>query len=561
MPNSNVRTGSLVTLLISFSAALLAGVWVSTTHQIDVARERALGDAAHDAASYARVIEEHTGRTIQSADQAVRFLKYDYQKRGQRVDLAGLVDKGVILGDIFNLYSIIDANGNVVLSSKPFTPVNLAYREHVRVHRERNDVGLFISKPVLGRVSSKWSIQLTRRIDLPDGGFGGVVVVSMDPFYFTRLYQSADIGAHSVVTLVGMDGVVRARRTAGASEIGQDLSRSALLRDMGRRASGVLRVNSPIDGRERVYAFRRLDTYPLIVIVGIDVEDAFAAIEPLRTELVAQAVASTLVILLFTGVLLALIRRLIRSRTRAIQANAAKTQFLSNMSHELRTPLNGILGYAELLSYELRDDEHRDYAAIIYDSGSHLLALVNQLLQLNRIEAGREQLLTAPENLRSLMTQAINAHRSSARKRSLALEMHVDSEVPAAVDCDRVKLLQVLHNLLHNAIKFTDAGQVGLTLARYGDHLVFAVSDTGRGIPPGLQERVFEKFFQVDAGDARISDGSGLGLALVHDLVTVMGGHITVKSRPGATTFRFSLPCRIPCSEAEAAVESTLEHA
>lgn len=549
MPHSNVRTTSLVALLCGFSVALVAGVWMSTLRQVDSAQERALAGAAHDAASFARVIEEHTGRTIQSADQAVRFLKYEYQDNGLRVDLARLIRTGVILDDIFNLYSIVDAQGDLVLSSKPFAPVNLADREHVRVHRERRDAGLFVSKPVLGRVSHKWSIQLTRRIDLPDGGFGGVVVVSMDPFYFTRLYESAAIGAHSVVTLVGTDGVVRARRTGGVSEVGQDLSGSPILRAVRDRTNGVLRMHSAIDGRERVYAFRRLDNHPLLVVVGIDVEDVFTTIAPLCTELVAQAVASTLAILLFTGVLLALIRRLIRSRAYALKATAAKTQFLSNMSHELRTPLNGILGYAELLTYELEDGEHRSYAGIIHDSGTHLLALVNQLLRLNRIEAGREALLAAPEDVRALAMQAVDAHRSSARKKGLALALDVAPDVPDAVDCDRVKLLQVLHNLLHNAIKFTDHGGIRLGLAHAGDELVFTVSDTGRGIPAAVQHRVFEKFFQVDAGDTRLGEGSGIGLSLVRELVGLMGGRVTVESSPAGTTFRFTHPCALAAEQ------------
>ncbi len=543
MPNAHVRTTSLFVVLCCFSSALLIGVWTSTISQVNASRERAIDGAGQDATSYARVIEEHTVRTIQSADQAVHFIKYEYQTAPARLDLSRLVKTGVILDDIFNLYSVIDANGDLVLSTKSFAPVNLAYREHVRVHLERPDVGLFISKPVLGRVSNKWSIQLTRRVDRPDGGFGGVVVVSMDPFYFTRLYESAAIGSHSVVTLVGADGVVRARRSGSTSEIGHDLSGSTMLNAIGKRSNGILQIRSPIDGRERVYAFRRLDIYPLLIIVGIDVEDTVAATLPLQRELVIQALISSCAIMLFTGVLVFLIRRLIRSRARAIQANAAKTQFLSNMSHELRTPLNGILGYAELLSFDLKDDEHREYARIIHESGSHLLSLVNQLLQLNKIEAGHEALLLSSENLHALAASAVNAHRSSALKKSLRLELKIAPDVPEQVECDRAKLVQVLHNLLHNAIKFTTQGEVRLTLSRYEGCMVFAVSDTGRGIPPGLQDRIFEKFFQVDAGDARLSDGSGLGLALVRKLVDLMGGHVSVHSMPGDTTFRFTLPC------------------
>lgn len=561
MPHRNVRTTSLIILLCAFSTVLTCGVWLSTWHQIDASETRALAGAEHDAASFARVIEEHTGRTIHSADQAVRFIQYEYQEKGKAVDLPGLIDHGIVLNDIFNLYTVVDENADVILSSKAFKPLNLADREHIRVHRERADVGLFVSKPVLGRVSRKWSIQLTRRIDRRGGGFGGVVVVSMDPFYFTRLYESASIGTHSVVTLIGTDGVVRARRSGGVSSVGQDLKGSALLRRFGDRSEGVVREASPIDRRDRVYAFRRLDSYPLLVCVGIDVDDALAETAPLRTQLLLQAIASTLAILVFTGVLAALIRRLIRSREAALQANAAKTQFLSNMSHELRTPLNGILGYAELLELELADPTQREYAAIIQDSGNHLLALVNQLLQLNRIEAGRERLFLHPEDIRAIGTQALNAHRSSALKKGLALAIEIGDGVPASVVCDRLKLVQVLHNLLHNAIKFTDAGAVKLAIARSGDELEFVVSDTGRGIPADMVTRVFERFFQVDSRDARIGDGAGMGLALVRELVGLMHGSIAVESGRDGTSFQLRLPLAQPDTASVPEKTSLLESA
>jgi signal transduction histidine kinase len=300
-----------------------------------------------------------------------------------------------------------------------------------------------------------------------------------------------------------------------------------------------------------LYAFRRLDGFPLLVVVGIDVRDVLAPVEAWRKDQVVQSVTLSVAIVLLTGVLIALIRRLIRSRAHAILANAAKTQFLSNMSHELRTPLNGILGYAELLVEELGDPEHRAYAGIIHDSGTHLLALVNQLLQLNKIEAARERLLAAPEDVRAIAAHAVNAHRSHAARKLLELAATIDPDVPAFIECDRVKVTQVLHNLLHNAIKFTEHGAVRLSVSNLGDKLLFTVADTGRGIPDALRERVFEKFFQVEAGDARISEGSGLGLALVRELVLLMGGQVAMESRIGeGTAFRFTLPIHPPVPQA-----------
>jgi two-component system sensor histidine kinase BarA len=546
--------------LCCFTAAWLIEEWYTTISQIQVTQELALTNAARDASIFARVIEEHTVRTIQSADQAVQFLRYEYLEEGDNLDLQRLLHTGTILGDIFNLYSIVGPEGALVLSSEPFKPVNLADREHIRVH-VATDRGLFISKPVLGRVTGKWSIQLTRRINRSDGSFGGTAVVSMDPFYFTRLYGSAQISPHSVITLIGTDGVVRARRSANSSEIGQDISSSELMRYIGTRKQGVVRARSMIDGRERVYAFRRLDTYPLLAVVGIDMRDVLQSPDAMRSQLIGQAVLSTVAITVFTAVLLFLTSRVLRSRSQAVKANAAKTQFLSNMSHELRTPLNGILGYAELLKEELDGCEHREFAQIIHSSGLHLLSLVNQLLQLNKIEAGHEAAVLAAEEAPQLVHEVINAHRSTARLKDIALQIWISPLVPHRIECDRFKLLQVLNNLLHNAIKFTDTGHVELSLVVAGDELLFSVTDTGRGIPAALLDKVFDKFYQVDSGDARISDGTGLGLSLVRELVAVMGGHVRVKSTPGATTvFSFTIPLRAAAMTGEAVVITAEEY-
>jgi signal transduction histidine kinase len=521
----------------------VAGVWHATLSRIDEGRARLLSDATHDAASLARLVEEHSVRTIQSADQAVQFLKYAYAQKGRALDLAGLVRQNVVLGDMFSLYSIVGPDGEVMLSSQPFTPTSVLDREHFLVQRDHLDAGLFISKPVLGRVSQKWMIQLTRRLEGADGSFAGVAVVSMDPFYFTRLYESAHLGPHSAVSLVGDDGIVRARRSGGLNEIGLDVSQSPMFKVMTTTASGTFARKSMLDGRDRVYAYRRIGTYPLHVVVGLDTADVLDEYEPLKDKLLLQAKLVTLAIALFTGVLLVLIRRLVQRRAQAVSANAAKTQFLSNMSHELRTPLNGILGYAELLRDDLPPGEPREFAQIILDSGSHLLALVNQILQLNKIEAGKERVTLEPVDLHHLIGQMVNAHRSSAQAKGLALRCEIAPATPQHIQCDRIKVMQVLNNLLHNAIKFTERGWVALSLAPCDTGLRFEVRDTGPGIPDEVQQLVFEKFFQVDGHAARRSDGTGLGLALVRELVELMDGKVRLASQDGAgTSFSFTLP-------------------
>jgi two-component system, NarL family, sensor histidine kinase BarA len=267
------------------------------------------------------------------------------------------------------------------------------------------------------------------------------------------------------------------------------------------------------------------------------------AYDPIADKLVQQATLVTCAIGGFTLLLAMLIRRLVKSRAQALSASAAKTQFLSNMSHELRTPLNGILGYAELLRDDLPPGEQREFAQIIHDNGVHLLALVNQILQLHKIESGKDRLVLDAVELRPLLAQVLNAHRSSARARGLALESATASDTPVHLDCDRIKLQQVLNNLLHNAIKFTQTGWVHLAVGPCAQGVRFDVSDTGPGIAPEVQSQVFDKFFQVDSSSARPADGTGLGLALVRELVGLMHGEVTLQSLLGSgTTFSFTLP-------------------
>ncbi len=538
-----IRIAPLVVALCCFSALWIADVWYSVARQMEAARQRAMQEAVRDASNFARLIEEHTVRTLQAADQALQFIRHQYLENGARLALRPLVDKGVIPGDIINLYSIVGADGNLILASKPSQAVSLADREHIRIHMGQQDVGLFISKPVMGRITQRWSIQLTRRIPLADGSPGGVAAVSLDPFYFTRLYQSAQISPNSVVAMIGTDGIVRARRSTDTSSLGQDLSLSEQFRAIGNKRNGLITGPSPIDGRKRISAFRRLEAYPIIVVVGIDLADVEGRLSTLRTQQVLQASLSTIGIVLFSAVLLLLTRRLMLSRAQAVEANASKTQFLSNMSHELRTPLNGILGYAELLAMEVSSAEHREYAANIRESGLHLLSLVDQLLQLNRIEAGIEAPVLALENTRALVEQVLARHRDAARDKGLDLRYWIGNEVPQTLACDRVKLGQVLDHLLHNAIRFTDAGHVEVAVTASQDKLIFLVSDTGPGIPETLHSHVFDKFYQVDSSDSRASGGAGVGLTLVRELVALIGGEVGIKPASGVgTTFFVTLP-------------------
>jgi len=241
-------------------------------------------------------------------------------------------------------------------------------------------------------------------------------------------------------------------------------------------------------------------------------------------------------------------RELSRLNVELDQAGKLKDQFLANMSHELRTPLNSVIGFSDLLltmataGHPLTDTQ-RDYLDTIARNGRHLLELINELLDLSKIAAGRMELRLEPLELSALLLEAADTVRAQleARRHTLAIEPLPDHLV---VTADRGRLRQVLLNLLSNAIKFsTDGGRVTLGARLDAGAVRIAVSDTGIGIAPADQGKLFQEFVQIDASDSRRYEGTGLGLALSKRLVELHGGTIGVESEVGkGSTFWFTLP-------------------
>ena len=237
----------------------------------------------------------------------------------------------------------------------------------------------------------------------------------------------------------------------------------------------------------------------------------------------------------------------LRAATRAAEAaNRAKSAFLANMSHELRTPLNGILGFVRVMRRDpLTDARFRERLAIVDGSGEQLLHLINEVLDLSKIEAGKMELHPGPCSLPALLMGLNDVFAPRAAEKNLAFACGLDREtVPAMVRADEPRLRQVLTNLLDNAFKFTDHGAVELRVTGGGGSgpVVFEVRDTGGGIAPDQQEIVFQPFHQLDGGPRGTLPGTGLGLSISRRLVELMGGELRVESAPGrGSCFRFGL--------------------
>ncbi|WP_331001518.1 sensor histidine kinase [Nitrogeniibacter aestuarii] len=231
------------------------------------------------------------------------------------------------------------------------------------------------------------------------------------------------------------------------------------------------------------------------------------------------------------------------ARRRAEEANQLKSDFIASISHELRTPLNGIMGFAELLELELNDPVKRDCATTIKNSGAHLLSVVNDLLDLAKIEAGRMELRRETLELKPFLERSFESHRAHGQAKGLKMRLELDDALPGSIEIDEQRLRQIINNLLNNAIKFSDEGEVAMCALRKGDHLVIDVHDSGCGIAEDDLDAIFEKFRQVDQFLTRAQGGTGLGLALAREFAQMLGGDITVRSVPGeGSTFTLTIP-------------------
>ena len=525
------RAKAIKRWIIVFSSLVILAMWGIVFETIIGARETAMDHTHTEARNLAAAFADEVTRILDGADGAMELVAKHMRAEPGPLNLYAWAQEIPLLSWATIQGSIVGPNGRLIsttLDPNP-QPIDLSDREHIRVHLDGRVPGLFIGKPVVGRVSGKATIQVTRGVYAEDGTFLGIIVFSLSPAQLTTLHKSVDLGPRGIIVLTGLDDVIRARFSRndpdGLSGVGKSVAggvRPAMTAETGE---GFYVRESVIDGVPRLFAYHRVGNYPLVVTVGLDLAEALAAPRAHAVAIASVAGAATVLLVLLVVYLIREIGRrtaheirlseernklaatsveLLASKERAEAASRAKSSFLANMSHELRTPLNAIIGFAQLIDGQKvgppGSPRYTEYARDIANAGSHLLGLIGDILDLAKIEADKFALDESTVDLAEIVACGIAHTRSTASERNVVVQAAIPKSLPQ-IRADPLRLTQVVINLLSNAVRFTtEGGRILVAAERETDgEITIAVSDTGIGMTDGEIAVALAPFGQVES--------------------------------------------------------------
>jgi signal transduction histidine kinase len=574
---TNVTFAAIALLIV---LAMWAMAMTSIYRSREAALEHARAETHNLAASFAEEVSQKLGGIDDAMDVIARRLRRGEDPR----DISEWAAEIPIPSLATIQVGIVGSDGKLISTTLDPDPkqIDLSDREHIRVHLDSAYQGIFISTPVVGRVSGKTTLNITKGVRAADGRLLYIIVFSVEPGQLTGLASALELGEQGVITLVGRDNVILARFTRetpdGLADAGKPTpAHRTAATVLGSNAGDDYVINtSPIDGIKRIAMFRSIPNYPLVVIAGLSVDDVLAPSRAQVGMILGIATVSTLLLVVFTAYLIRdgcrqadhtreladergklevanqrlevdiarrerVEREMREAKDAAEAANRAKSQFLANMSHELRTPLNAIIGFSDLLELGISGPllpKQQEYSRFIRQSGDHLHKVINDILDLAKVDAGklelREEEGIDPVQIIESCTQLI---ASQAKEAEIVLSVETGEGLPLLI-VDSTRIKQILLNLLSNAVKFTASGGHVVVSARRTKKggIAFEVKDTGSGMTTEEIRTALEPFGQVDTGLARRHEGTGLGLPLAYRLAELHGGSLRISSTKGSGT-------------------------
>ena len=483
----------------------------------------------------ATLLAEHASRSIGGIDLALEEIASkaagDPDLGPKSVPLHMLLHQTAARMPQVKALTITDLNGRMIQDSRhyPAHPFNYSTHPAFAEQKKWRGVGLYIDAPSLSNIDGRPYFVLSRPILNSDGDLRGVVAALADPAYFMSFYgEGADAGQSA---LARADGAVLAAvlaRDKGRSLIGMQVadflrvnpSFSSLVQPVAGLPLKIVVTTPPVWMQPffRTYATTdALSMAMLTLVVALGAAKLVKEAESRERAAAAERVA----------------------RERAETADRAKSAFLATVSHELRTPLNAVIGFSELIEQEAFgpiSPRYQEYSAIIVKSGRHLLKIINDILDLAKLQSGRTELWLEPLDAAASIAEAVKLLENRAAEKGVRLRQATDPDLPG-ITADSTRLHQVLINLISNAIKFTPAGgKVEVIARRAAAGITIEVVDTGIGISPEDLPKALEPFGQVENAMTRTYEGTGLGLPLTKNLVELHGGTFEIDSAPGRGT-------------------------
>jgi signal transduction histidine kinase len=499
-------------------------------------------------ANLSQTLEQHAARTIETVDLTIRLVLQNLAASGTaRADLQTLITEAVRGSPQVANLLVIDRTGHPVIDALGVSEgIEVTTRDYFVAHRDHPEIDLHVSRPFFSRKNQYLRLGVSRRISAPDGSFDGLVLATLRPEYFQAFYDGIDVGRNGTISIASTAGYLLVRKPFSQALLGRDFSAAPLFaKYLFQAAAGSFEAVSATDGVRRITSYRRVEGYPFVVQVALATDEVLADWRRLAAGSLAAALAFCA---LAIGLGLWLSRELIgRARSREVmqrsmidlrEANLAKSRFLANMSHELRTPLNAIIGFSEVLASAMfgpLDGRYQGYARDINSSGQHLLSLINDVLDIAKIEAGKYELRPEPLDLATLIAGVVRMEAQTIRHAGLTIETRIPPG--AALIADRRAVTQMLLNLIANSVKFTPAGgAITISFQSHPPGDEIAVADTGIGMAEADIPKALTPFTQIDNSLSRKFGGTGLGLPLSHSFVQLHGGRMNVVSELGRGT-------------------------